>query len=239
MRTYAPPEGRTHPLSTDTFDAIRQFDTCTIANAIEGFQIRLRNEGYTRPGLWCVTGDSPRMLGYAATCRVRSSDPPVSGTSFLDRTDWWGSVGILPIPRIAVIQDLEAEYSAGSAIGEVHAAVLKAFQFVGAITNGAVRDIEAVSQLPFPMLARAAAVSHADTHLVDYGGPVEIYGLEIQSGDLLYADRHGVLSIPVEIADQLPAAAREIQRQESRIIDFCQSPDFTPEKLLEIIKSNP
>jgi biotin carboxyl carrier protein len=41
------------PLSRDT-----QFDTCTIANAIEHFKVRLRNEGFTRPGLRCVTGVS-------------------------------------------------------------------------------------------------------------------------------------------------------------------------------------
>jgi hypothetical protein len=64
-----------------TSEAIRQFDTCTIANAIEHFRVRLRNEGFTRPGLQCVTGGSPRLLGYAATCRVRSADPPMSGNA--------------------------------------------------------------------------------------------------------------------------------------------------------------
>ena len=76
------------PLPRATFDAIRQFDTCTIANAIEHFRVRLRNEGFTRPGLQCVTGGAPRLLGYAATCRVRCADPPVSGNAYADRTDW-------------------------------------------------------------------------------------------------------------------------------------------------------
>src|SRR5665811_754761 len=78
------------PLSPAIFEAIRQFDTCTIANAIEHFRVRLRNEGFTRPGLQCVTGGAPRILGYAATCRVRSADPPMSGNAYVDRTDWWG-----------------------------------------------------------------------------------------------------------------------------------------------------
>src|ERR1035437_3943329 len=74
------------PLPRATFDAIRQFDTCTIANAIEHFRVRLRNEGFTRPGLRCVTGGSPRLLGYAATCRMRSADPPMSGHAYVART---------------------------------------------------------------------------------------------------------------------------------------------------------
>ncbi|HLK67300.1 MAG TPA: RraA family protein [Bryobacteraceae bacterium] len=239
MHTETPPERRTHPLSAETLEAIRQFDTCTIADAIERFPVRLRNEGFTRPGLRCVTDDAPRILGYAATCRVRTSDPPVKGRSFLDRTDWWPSIEILPVPRIAVIQDLEPGHSIGSAIGEVHAAVLKAFHCEGAITNGAVRDIPGVRRLPFPMIASAVAVSHAYTHLVDFGKPVEICGLKIESGDLLYADMHGVLSIPIEIAEELPAAAHEIHQRERRIIDLCQSPEFTPDKLKAIIQSNP
>jgi 4-hydroxy-4-methyl-2-oxoglutarate aldolase len=238
MQTHTLPE-QGQPLSRETFEGIRQFDTCTIANAIERFHIRLRNEGFTRPGLHSMTGGSPRLVGYAATCRIRSSDPPISGNTYFDRTDWWNAIGHLPIPRIAVIQDLEADYGSGATVGEVHAAILKAFHCEGVITNGVVRDIPGVSRLRFPMFARSAAVSHAYAHLVDYGKPVEIFGLQIHCGDLLYADCHGVISIPVEIAKQIPAVAAEIHAQERRIIDVCESPDFSTARLLEIIKSNP
>src|SRR5581483_4423473 len=95
----------------------------------------------------------PRVLGYAATARLRSSDPPMTGTAFLERTDWWKSIERLPIPRIAVIQDLDADGTPASCVGEVHAAILKAFGCVGAITNGAVRDIPGVQRLDFPLFA--------------------------------------------------------------------------------------
>jgi regulator of RNase E activity RraA len=239
MRTDTSPERRSRALSPEALEGIRQFDTCTIANAVERFRVRLRNEGFTRPGLRAMTGDSPRLVGYAATCRIRSSDPPMSGNAYFDRTDWWSAIGHLPIPRIAVIQDLEADYGSGSTLGEVHAAILRAFHCEGAITNGVVRDIPGVSRMQFPMFARGAAVSHAYAHLVDYGKPVEIFGLQIRCGDLLYADCHGVISIPVEIAEQIPAVAAEIHAQERRIIDACESPDFSPERLLEVIKNNP
>jgi regulator of RNase E activity RraA len=219
-------------------EAIRQFDTCTIANAIEQFGVRLRNEGYTRPGLVCVTGGFPKLLGYAATFRVRSSDPPMRGSSHLERTDWWGAIERLPIPRIAVIQDVEAESGSASAVGEVHAAILKAFHCEGVITNGAVRDITGVRRMQFPMFARSVAVSHSYSHVVDYGQPVEILGLEIHGGDLLYADCHGVISIPPNIAREIPEAAAKIRAHEQRIIDVCQSPDFSPEKLLRVIQNN-
>src|SRR5450759_2560119 len=147
------------PLQHTILEAIRQFDTCTIANAIEHFRVRLRNEGFTRPGLQCVTGGSPRILGYAATCKVRSADPPMSGNAYVDRTDWWETIGQLPEPRIAVFQDLEAAASGASTIGEVHAAILKAFRCEGVITNGSVRDIPGGSRMQVPMFASAVSVS--------------------------------------------------------------------------------
>jgi regulator of RNase E activity RraA len=224
------------PLLPDgTLEAIRQFDTCTIANAIEKFGLRLRNSGYTRPGLRCFTGRFPRVIGYAATCTIRSSDPPMNGDSYHDRTDWWDAISQLPVPRIAVIQDLEPQ-SGGSVVGEVHSAILKAFHCQAVITNGAVRDLPGVAQLEFPLFAGSVAVSHSYTHLVGYGDPVEIFGLPIASGDLLYADCHGAISIPIQIAADIPAKAAELRAQEQRIVDFCRSPAFSREKLLEFIR---
>ena len=224
-------------LTPSQFEAIRQFDTCVIANAIEQFDVRLRNVGFTRPGLRCVTQRGARLLGYASTSKVRTSEPPVTGRAYLDRTDWWDSVGRLPAPRIAVIQDVDPTPGSGACLGEVHAAILKALGCGGAITNGAVRDVPAVSNLNFPLFAPFVTASHSYMHIVDYGEPVEIFGLKIQTGDLLYADCHGVISIPLEIAPQLPEAAARIQAKERKIIDFCLSPDFSTETLVKLLGS--
>lgn len=226
-----------HRQGLDLLEEIRQFDTCTIANAIEQFDVRLRNEGYTRPGLQCVTGGEPRLLGYAATAQLRSSDPPMTGKAYLDRTDWWQIIERLPMPRIAVIQDLDIGRGPASCVGEVHAAILKALGCVGVITNGAVRDIPGVRGLDFAMLAGSVAVSHSYSHLVDCGDPVEIFGLRIALGDLIYADCHGAISIPHEIAAELPAAAARIRDHEQRIVAVCQSPDFSKDELLKAIRS--
>jgi len=228
-------------LSSSQLEAIQQFDTCTIANAIERFKVRLRNEGFTRPGLRCVTKGANRLLGYAATSKVRSANPPMTGTAYtayLDPTDWWSNIGELPAPRIAVIQDTDSSPGRGACVGEVHAAILKALQCNGVITNGAVRDLPAVSKLDFPMFAPLVSVSHAYMHSMDFGQPVEIFGLQVRAGDLLYADCHGVVSIPIEIAAELPEAAARIRSKEQRIVRLCLSPDFSTEKLLQEIRSD-
>jgi regulator of RNase E activity RraA len=162
----------------------------------------------------------------------------MTGTAYLDRTDWWAGIDLLPLPRIAVIQDLDPTPGGGACVGEVHAAILKALHCDGVITNGAVRDLPAVSKLDFPMFAPLVAVSHAYLHLVDYGQPVEIFGLQIRAGDLLFADCHGVVSIPLAIAAELPEAAERIRSKEKRIVQGCLSPAFSTEKLLNVIRSD-
>jgi regulator of RNase E activity RraA len=224
-------------LDSQQLEAILRFDTCTIANAIECFGVRLRNEGFTRPGLSPVTGPDERIIGYAATFRVKTSDPPVIGGRFDDRTDWWSKIGHLPLPRIAVFEDLNGGEQ-GACIGEVHGAILKAFGCGGVITNGLVRDIFGLRKQGLPVFAKSATVSHAFAHIVDFGVPVDILGLHVHQGDLLYADCHGVLAIPIEIAAELPEAAARIRSREQNIIEVCRSADFSPDKLLQAIREN-
>jgi regulator of RNase E activity RraA len=202
-----------------------------VANALEGFNVRLRNEGYTWPSLKCVTGNLPPILGYAATCRVKSNDPPPIGHSYYDRTEWWDAIELLPTPRVAVIQDIDLTPGYGASVGEVHAAILKALGCEGVVTNGSVRDIPAASAMRFPMFASGVSVSHSYIHMVDFGGPVQICGLAIRTGDLLYGDCHGVLSIPIEIAAEIPQAAAKIARERKSIVDLCRSPEFSLDKL--------
>jgi 4-hydroxy-4-methyl-2-oxoglutarate aldolase len=220
-----------HQLTSHQLNAIRSLGTCAVANAIEAFNVRLRNEGYTWPGLKCLTGNLPPILGYAATCRVKSNDPPPIGRSYYDRTDWWDALVLLPTPRVAVLQDIDPTPGHGASVGEVHAAILKALGCEGVVTNGSVRDIPAAAAMRFPMFASGVSVSHSYIHMVDFGGDVDICGLAIRTGDLLYADCHGLLSIPIEIAAEIPEAADKIARERKSIVDLCRSPEFSLDKL--------
>jgi regulator of RNase E activity RraA len=207
-------------------------------HAIERFQVRLRNEGYTRPGLYCVTGGSPRALGYAATFQVRSADPPMTGRGYWDRTDWWEEIERLNAPRIAVIHNPESRHVIGGAVvGGLHAAILQAFRCETVVTDGTVRDVEEARGIGFPMFARGLTVSHAYTHVVEFGGPVEVFGLKVRLGELLFADCHGVLAIPPEIADRIPEVAAGIRAREKRIIDLCRSSEFSRERLQRAIQN--
>lgn len=200
------------------------YDTCKVANAIERLGLRLKNQGFTRPGLRCVSGGSPRVLGYAVTSRVKCSDPPIKGAHpGYDLGDWWEEIAQRPLPGIAVIEDADPQPGAGAVLSDIHAHVLRALGCRGLVTNGAVRNVDALGAIPFPVFAPFAGVSHAYVHIVATGTPVEIFGLSIAPGDLLYADTHGVLQVPEEALPDIARLLEERARYEARLIVLCES----------------
>jgi regulator of RNase E activity RraA len=176
------------------------------------------------------------MVGYAATVRIRGSDPPAAGAQFPDRSDWWDYITRLPAPRVVVVQDCSSHPGLCSLVGEVHMSVLRGLGCVGVVTNGSVRDLPPVRRAGFHYFAGSVTVSHGYVHIVDYGVPVEIGGLTITSGDLLHGDLHGVQSVPLAIAARIPAVAAEILAREQAVIELCRSADFTLAKLRALIE---
>lgn len=223
-------------LSSLETEALRSLDTCTVANAIENFEIRLRNEGFIIDSARCVFPKLPPMLGYAVPVRVRCSSPPTGSHLYKDRTDWWNYILQIPAPRVVVVEDVDPNPGTGAFVGEVHAEVLRALGCVGVVTNGTVRDIPQIEKMGFQLFAGGTAVSHAFVHIVEFGTPVEIGGLKIAPGELLHGDLHGIVSIPRNIAADIPRAAAENQARDKKIIDICRSADFSVEKLRAAVK---
>jgi len=219
------------PLTLEQLEALRRLDACTLANAIETFHERLRNEGFLDNSIHCLFPRLQPMLGYAATIKIRGSAPPTADGNYPERTDWWDYVVSLPTPRVIVVEDVSTRPGLGSFVGAVHMNILRALHCVGVVTNGSVRDIPAAESAGFHFFAGSVTVSHAYIHMVEIGKPVQVGGLKIQSGDLLHGDLHGVQSIPLDIAGQVPAVAAEIAAKEQAIIALCRSPEFSLEKL--------
>lgn len=222
-------------LTSEQLEILRRLDACTLANAIETFHARLRNEGFADNSVRCLFPHLRPMLGYAATVKIRGSAPPTTASNYTDRTDWWDYILSLPAPRVVVVQDVASKVGLGSLLGAVHVNILRALGCAGAVTNGSVRDLPAAEKLDFPLFAGSVSVSHAYVHIVEFGIPVEIGGLKIESGDLLHGDLHGIQSIPSDIAGKIPLAAAEIIAREQELIALCQSKDFSLDKLRHAI----
>jgi len=181
-------------------------------------------------------GDLPPVVGYATTARIRSADPPMEGRSYYAGPDWWEHILTIPAPRIVVIQDVDTPGGLGAFVGEVHANILMALGCVAVATNGAVRDLSHLQSTGFQLFAGNVSVSHAYAHVFDFGGTVEIGGLKVRPGDLIQGDRHGIQTIPLEIADRVPAVAHEILLQRERLIGLCRAPNFTPKEFRRAVQ---
>lgn len=225
-----------HSVAESDLDALRRIDTCMVANAIETFNVRLHNTGFADARVRCMFKDSPPTVGHAVTARLRSGEPPIGGGTFHDRAELWNSILQAPAPRVLVLQDMDDPPGRGAFVGDMHAAILRTLGCVAYVTNGAVRELPSVRKLGIQLFAGSVAVSRAYAHIFEVGRPVTVGGMEVRPGDLLHGDRHGILTVPAEIASRIPAAADRLRRAEQEVIEFCQSEDFSVAKLSELMK---
>ena len=90
---------------------------------------------------------------------------------------------------------------------------------VGAIVDGAVRDIEQMASMAFPVFARGGCVYDAMNRqkVIQYDIPVDIDGVRFSPGDLVIADRDGIVSVPREIEDDVIQRAWAKVHDENRV----------------------
>ena len=211
-------------------DALRKISSPSVANAIETFNVRPRNQGQMSSEIRTLFPALGSLVGYAVPCVIRAEPQPLQGHR-ASTYGWWDYVLTIPAPRIVVVHDLDEPRGQGAQWGEVQANIHKALGCVGAITDGSVRDLDEVRALGFQFAAAHVSVSHAYVHMVDFGLPIKVGGLWVKPGDLLHADQHGVVMIPTDIAPKIPEAVAKVEADERQIIGVCQSGDFSADKL--------
>lgn len=224
--------GRDITLSEAVIAGLKRYDSPTLANAIETFDIRPRSEGFTSSPVRAIFTDQAPVVGLAVTGKISSASPSTEGYS---RRAWWEYVLSTPSPRIVVFEDIDDPPGLGAFWGEVNANIHRALGCEGVITNGSVRDLEEVHDLGFGYFAASVAVSHAYVRLVEFNVDVQVAGLTVKPGDLLHADRHGALSIPPAIAEALPGVAAELIGRERTVIEYCQSGEFDLDGLAKLV----
>ena len=227
-------------LSQEELERLRQFDTCTLSNAIERLRVRPRNEGFISGVVTCRFPRFEPVIGYAVTARMRSSVTPVNGKYYYAHPEFWNYLAGFSGPRILVILDGDDEPGGGALVGEAYARISRAFGCVACITNGAARDLPGIEALGYQVFSGSVAVSHAYAHVVDFGDTVEIGGLRISNGDLLHGDLHGVHLIPRRGVHDLAALAEQVLREDRELFDLTERRDFSAAmlsaKLAEAVK---
>ena len=214
------------PVATQSLmDFLRSVDTPTVCNLLEIVMPERRGSGYTVKHLHCPFPDLPPMVGYAKTVTFESKDKvPLGQATYLQkRLDYLDYVASAPQPAVMIMHDLDGEHAGfGAFWGEVQSNVHKALGALGVVTDGSIRDIPMIAP-GFQMLAAAIVPSHAYVHVVDFGLEVEVAGMAVKSGDLIHADRHGAIVVPIDKIDTMLAAAGKLTETEARIIAAAKS----------------
>ncbi len=221
-----------HPtIDEDLRATLAGFDTPTICNALEvAAPERPRSTGYTLETLVAADATLPPMVGYARTAMIRGVVDLSADEKRRKSLEYYEYTAQGPGPTIVAVQDADAQPGTAAWWGEVHTALHQGLGSLGAITNGAIRDLDQCAE-GFNLLGGSITPSHSYVHVADVGCEVDIFGMVVEHGSLIHADKHGAVVIPLEIAPLLPAAIETIIQREAVILDAIRAPGFDIETL--------
>jgi regulator of RNase E activity RraA len=225
-------------LPPDILRKLASFDTPTICNVIELFDIRPRNTGFMDSRIKACFPEMPPIVGYAATATFRSAAPPPAGSDVYDTIEVQvARFTELSGPPIVVFQDLD-DPSAAATFGEIMCTTYQTFGAVGLITSGTGRDLDQVRRIGFPVFTNGACSAHGYCHTMNVHEMVRVGGVCIYPDDLLHADVNGVTTIPKEIAEEVAEVGDGYVAAEAVILDCLR--EFGPDlkKLKEARKES-
>ncbi len=206
-------------LSPELLAKLRSFDTPTICNVIELFNIRPRNTGFMDSRIRACFPEMPPIVGFAATATFRSSAPPPPGTDVYDNIEVQvARFSELSGPPIVVFQDLD-DPAVSATFGEIMCTTYQTFGSVGLITSGAGRDLDQVRKIGYPVFTGGTISAHGYCHTMGIHEPVRVGGVMVYPDDLLHADVNGVTTIPKEIAAEVAEVGDAYVAAEMVILD--------------------
>ena len=206
-------------VSAADLELLRRYDTPTVCNVIELFDLYPRTAGYMDRRIQACYPKLPPMVGFASTATFRSAALPWSGGAYSGLVEQVESFAQMPGPPVVVFQDIDNPPVAAT-FGEVMATTYKTFGAAGLITSGAGRDLDQVEALGFPCFCDGTIPAHGYCHFPQLHVPVHVGGVTVYPGDLLHGDRNGVTTIPHAIASAVAQACPEFMAAEAVVLDY-------------------
>ena len=214
-------------MNEDLLNLLKTVDTPTVCNAIEVAQGKRGFNQFTRGTVLCSHPDAPAIVAYARTAKIAAVAPPTEDADVIQarRMTDYRHMSEGPRPALAVVEDLDGDAAIGAFWGEINTSVHKGFGLSGALTNGVMRDL---GDLPdgFTVVAGSVGPSHGFVHVREIGTPVTIFGMQVEDGDLIHADRHGALVIPSDLIDVLAEAIRKLLETEKLVLEPARADNF-------------
>ena len=218
--------------SKSLWKVLRDVDTPTVCNAIEVAQGKRGFNKFTKGTMYSSDPGFGSFVGYARTAKISGISAPIEPSETIRalRMKYFHHMASGEEPKIAVVEDVDFPDCVSAWWGEVHTAVHKGLGVAGAITNGVMRDLGTLEP-GFPVIAGSVGPSHAFVRATELGTKVNIFGLEIEDGDLIHADQHGALVIPSDVIETLEGSIEKLISTEHLILGPAREPDFNIQKL--------
>lgn len=222
-------------LSAEQLEALRQIDTATMTNAIDHTGARPASAGFASLELQCLMPDLPPMVGYAVTATADSSTPVIPGRRSRDR-ELHEAIRDSPKPAVVVFQNVGADRLRSNHFGDIMVTTFNRLGAVGAVSDAGIRDLAGMRRRApdFQMFAAGAVPAGGVSFVVDVGVTVSICGLTIHPGDLLHGDANGLITVPLEVVDDVVRESERVLAKEQRRVDFILSEEFSLERLAEM-----
>ena len=204
-----------HPLSHAELLELKRWNTPTIYNGWEQITDHERTSGFVnREQTHDFMPQMGPMVGYAVTGSFEPSNPKHLEKNPNAWTEYREYMAKASGPKIVVNQALDRPDCVGSYWGEVNANASRSLGCVGCINDGAIRDVDEMTNAGFKALARQLCVSHAYSCPVRWNCEVEVFGVKVAPGQLIHADKHGFIVIPEEDQPQLLEVTRFMDQNE-------------------------
>jgi regulator of RNase E activity RraA len=219
------------PLDPARVAELAGYSTPTVLNGLKRLGVHPADlQTMDRMAVRCMSPSLGVRAGFAATRKLAtrrqgSAPDPARDRELNARMDH--IIGLLPRPRILVAENVGDWAGPVCIWGEVTAHINLAMACTAGITNGPVRDLPEMEQLGFQAFAGGPGPGGGFVDLLEVGEPVVVGGVRVETGDLIHADQHGVLKVPLGLAAALVPAIREVIAVERRVIDACRSPGYS------------
>ena len=216
----------------EIFKQLIKYDTPTICNALELLDPKCRNHGYTKKEFFCLNKNLSPIIGFVRTAKIFSNDKNKK-MNLKEKKAYYKYMGNEKMPKICIVEDSNIN-PVGCFWGEVQTNIHKKLGFKGVVTNGSIRDLDDAAN-NFQILFRSVLPSHACLQLKSIGKAIKIFGVQFKHNDIVHADQHGAVKIPLKYLEKLPEAIKQVIKNEKPILDLCKDQKFSLKKLEDII----
>ncbi len=213
-------------------EVLSKYDTPTMCNAMDIVLGTRSAVGFTKEQVVKADDIMQPVVGFAKTAKIRASSPPLISPEkvYENRIQYYEYLVKDEKYPVVVIEDTDYPNTVGAFWGELNVAVHKGLKIRGTVTNGLIRDL-GMLDTGYQVIAGGIGPSHAYVHITSLNVSVNIFGLEVNPGDLIHADQHGAMTVPKNHFEALPDALRLVTDREKPILNAARSDGFNIEKL--------